>query len=297
MSNGKAGKSPEFVSRNDWGTMFRFDRFVTLRLRSPISSVFPDTKRPRIPILMYHGIANERETRGSPYYWTSTSPHRFGLQMRYLHENNYRVVPLRELNRCLERLKAGEKPPVVLTFDDGYQDFFSAAFPVLRRFGFGASVFLPTDLIGVDRGFQRYLTWHQVLDLHRQGVEFGSHTMSHPMLVDLPLPEIEREIRISKSEIENRIGAAVESFSFPYAFPQEDRRFTEMLADLLRECGYRYAVTTVIGRASRKDNRYALKRIPVNDNDDEALFRAKLEGNYDWLRPFQFTKRRVAEWF
>jgi peptidoglycan/xylan/chitin deacetylase (PgdA/CDA1 family) len=216
--------------------------------------------------------------------------------MRYLHENNYRVVPLRELDRCLERLTAGEKPPIVLTFDDGYQDFYSAAFPILRRFGFGASVFLPTDLIGVDRGVQRYLTWQQVLDLHKQGVEFGSHTVSHPTLVDLPLPEIEREVRASKSEIENRVGAAVESFSFPHAFPQEDRRFGGMVAGLLRECGYRYAVTTVIGRASPKDDRYALKRIPVNDGDDEALFRAKLEGNYDWLRLFQHAKRRVAGW-
>ena len=243
---------------------------------------------------MYHGIANERKTRGSPYFWTNTSPHRFGLQMRYLHENNYRVVPLRELNRCLERLNAGEKPPVVLTFDDGYQDFHTTAFPVLRRYGFGASVFLPTGLIGVDNGTRRYLAWHQVLDLQKQGIEFGSHTVSHPKLVDLPLPEIEREARASKSAIENRIGAAVESFSFPYAFPQENRRFRGMLAGLLGECGYRYAVTTVIGRVSPNDDRYALKRIPVNDGDDEALFRAKLEGNYDWLRLFQYAKRRVA---
>jgi peptidoglycan/xylan/chitin deacetylase (PgdA/CDA1 family) len=279
------------------GPMFRLDRFMTLHLYSPISGVFHVRKPPRIPILMYHGITNEPETRRSPYYWNNTSPHRFGLQMRYLHENNYRVVPLRQLNRCLERLNAGEKPPVVLTFDDGYRDFYSTAFPVLRRYGFGASVFLPTDLIGADRSTQRYLTWHQVLDLHREGVEFGSHTLSHPRLVDLPLPEIEREVRASKIGIENRIGAAVESFSFPCAFPQGDRRFTGMFANLLRECGYRYAVTTVIGRASRKDDRHALKRLPINDGDDEALFRAKLEGNYDWLRPFQYTKRRIAGCF
>lgn len=266
-------------------------------LRSPISSVFPDGKKPGIPILMYHGIAEERDARGSSYYRTGTSPRRFGLQMRYLHDNGYRVVPLREFDRCPASLEPGGKHPVVLTFDDGYRDFYTAAFPVLRRFGFGATVFLPTDLIGSEAGGREYLSWHQVRDLHGRGVEFGSHTATHRRLGDLPPPEIEREVRASKSVIEDRVGEFVESFSFPYAFPQENRRFTGMLASLLRKSGYRYAVTTVIGRASPKEDRYALKRIPVNDGDDEALFRAKLEGNYDWLRSVQYAKRVIAGWF
>jgi peptidoglycan/xylan/chitin deacetylase (PgdA/CDA1 family) len=277
--------------------MTRLDRFVTLYLRSPISRVIRDRKEPGIPILMYHKIANGQETRGSSYYWTSTSPRRFGLQMNYLHENGYRVVPLRGIDRCLERLKPGEKPPVVLTFDDGYQDFFTNAFPVLRRFGFGATVFLPTDLLEREAERNTYLTWRQVVDLHSQGIEFGSHTLTHRRMFELSLPEIEREVRDSRGAIEARIEAPVASFSYPYAFPQEDRKFTGMLAGLLKESGYRYAVTTIIGRASSKDDRYALKRIPVNEGDDEALFRAKLEGNYDWLRIFQYTKRRVAGWY
>lgn len=276
--------------------MPRLDRFVTLRLRSPIAGVFPEGKTPGIPILMYHRIAKESGNSGSPYFWTSTSVRRFGDQMRYLHENDYRVIPLRELDRCRRRTDPGKYRTVVLTFDDGYLDFRTAAFPVLRRFGFGATVFLPTDLIGGGEGRQAYLAWDQVLDLHRQGVEFGSHTVSHRKLIDLSFPEVEREIRDSKIAIEGRIGADVESFSFPYAFPQEDRRFTEMVTSLLGKCGYRNAVTTVIGRTGPQDPRFTLKRIPVNDGDDEALFQAKLEGNYDWLRHVQYAKRRVARW-
>ena len=276
--------------------MIRFDRFLTLYLRSPIAAVLPDRKRRRIPILMYHGIANERETHSSPYFWTSTSPRRFGLQMKYLHENNYQAVPLSALDRSLERWKTVGKTPVILTFDDGYRDFHSAAIPILRRFGFGASVFLPTGLIGTENGSRRYLTWRQVLDLQRQGIEFGSHTVTHPILVDLPLPEVEAQLRSSKSAIEDRLGTAVDSFSFPYAYPQEDRKFTGTFTKLLRDCGYRHAVTTVIGSVSPTDDPFRLKRIPINDDDDETLFRAKLEGNYDWLRLFQYAKRRVAGW-
>lgn len=277
--------------------MPRLDRFLTLYVFSPISKMFGSRESHGIPILMYHRIPEERAACLHPDYWIHTSPRRFDLQMRFLHENGHRVVPLRELDRCLENRTPGEKAPVVLTFDDGYRNFFTAAFPVLNRFGFGATVFLPTDKIQSDAERGDHLTWEQVRELHSQGVEFGSHTVTHRTLWTLPLSEIEQEIRASKSAIEDRLGSFVESFSYPYAFPQGDTGITTTLTDLLRKNGYRYAVTTIIGRAFPGEDRFTLKRIPVNDGDEETIFSAKLEGNYDWLQRFQYANRKMKRWF
>ena len=101
--------------------------------------------------------------------------------------------------------------------------------------------------------------------------------------------EIEDEIRQSKAVIENKIGKPVDSFSYPYAFPEEDREYKACLRGLLEEAGYRNGVSTNIGRISRTDDRYFLKRIPVNSFDDMDFFHAKIMGAYDWM----FTVQKV----
>ncbi len=88
-------------------------------------------------------------------------------------------------------------------------------------------------------------------------------------------------------------GRAVDLFSFPYRFPNEDAAFTRRLGSLLTECGYVAGATTMIGRATATCNVRFLPRLPVNDCDDPALLAAKLDGHYDWLRGPQVVRRRV----
>jgi peptidoglycan/xylan/chitin deacetylase (PgdA/CDA1 family) len=195
---------------------------------------------------------------------------------------------------------------VCLTFDDGFRDFYAEAFPVLQTHGFTATVFLPTAFIGDERRQFRpstlnyqpstpkdCLTWSEVRELHRHGIHFGSHTVNHPKLVELDWPEIKSELSNSKSEIEQQLGEPATSFCYPFAFPQADRSFAQMFQDLLCESGYSSCATTELGRIRPGTDPFRLKRLPVNSQDDLALFAAKLNGAYDWLAGPQALAKKL----
>jgi peptidoglycan/xylan/chitin deacetylase (PgdA/CDA1 family) len=277
----------------------RLDRTLSLCLtRSPKRSSYRSAEA-ALPILMYHGISDNPETGISPYYKTCTSPATFEKHMRWLHEAGFRSANLSEASQILQRPNAAQEKIVAITFDDGFRDFHTHAMPVLEQFGFTATVYLPTAFIGQQRRSfkgRECLTWSEVIELRAGGIEFGSHTVNHPVLYQLDWPDIQRETRDSKIEIENRLQTTVASFSYPYAFPQENRRFTRHLAEILREQGYQNCVTTVIGSAQANDNPFQLKRLPANNCDDEFLFAAKLNGSYDWLATPQLFVRRAKAW-
>ena len=303
----------------------RLDRSITLNLVQPLRRTlnvlrplnsYPPTLHYRaLPILMYHSISDDPETGVSPYYRTATSPAVFRQHMTLLKSEGYQGV---DLSTGLAWLKSSAlrtetlnpqsstdnshppNRPVVLTFDDGFHDFYTSGFPILQKFGFTATMFLPTAFIsnsGVRRSFRgkECLTWDEIRELRVAGMEFGSHTISHPKLVDLEWAEIESELSNSKSEIERQLDAPVTSFAYPYAFPQAHRAFGDAFRDRLRQSGYQTCVTTTIGRAHTHDDPYRLCRLPANSNDDDRLLRGKIEGAYDWLAgPQAVIKKLMA---
>jgi peptidoglycan/xylan/chitin deacetylase (PgdA/CDA1 family) len=252
----------------------------------------------RIPILMYHRISEERSHR-NPYYELNTAPNVFAEHMRYLRENSYEVVDLESALCSLTANCEERKRRVAITFDDGSKDFYTAACPILKESGFTATVFLVSGLTkdqpfradGVER-----MTWEEARNAHSLGMRIGSHTVSHLQLTALPHAQIIEEIRHSKDAIEQRVGAEVTSFSYPYAFPEANRAFTRGLQSLLGAHGYRNGVSTIIGTASASDNPLFLPRLPVNTCDDLPLFEAKLQGAYDWLHTFQYCAKFMALW-
>jgi peptidoglycan/xylan/chitin deacetylase (PgdA/CDA1 family) len=276
---------------------FRFDRFATLYVVNPLRISSSD-RTPSIPILMYHSVSggseDKREAAAHPYYRTSTSPQRFAEQINYLHGNGYRAVSLAEAVSELQRQSLVSDKQVVITFDDGYHDFYRHAFPVLSQYGFSATVFLPTAYIGenpVSFKGRDCLTWAEVRELNRHGIRFGSHTVTHPQLRDLSPAAVKNEIFGSKKTIEEKLGREVDSFAYPYAFPQTDTDFKNMLRDLLVEAGYQNGVCTIVGKASGKNEPFFMERLPVNSCDDDALFQAKLAGAYDWIAKFQYASK------
>lgn len=274
----------------------RLDRSLTLRLFRPLYRAGMGGPRERLPILMYHSVSNDQEESVGPYYRVATSPCRFLQQMQWLNELGYSGVSLED---GLLKLRQGDMKdgrPVAITFDDGFRDFHTAAWPALRRCGFTATMYLPTAFISQRRTTFRgkeCLTWDEVRELRAHGLRFGSHTVTHPKLHDMASPEIERELVISKKSIELELAEEIVSFAYPYAFPQEDSRFTRTITALLRKAGYRSCVTTVVGRSQAVDDPFLLKRLPVNSCDDRELFEAKLAGAYDWLGSAQYAYRRV----
>ncbi|HEY2384484.1 MAG TPA: polysaccharide deacetylase family protein [Terriglobia bacterium] len=248
-----------------------------------------------VPLLMYHSIAEEEE-HISPYYRLATAPQRFAEQMQWLKEAGYAGVSLDEALQTLDVLTPKPRQTVGITFDDGYRNFYTSAWPILRQSGFTATMYLPTGFIG-SKGKslleRASLTWPEIRELHYQGIRFGSHTVSHPMLHDVSTRKLETELSASKQSIEDELGYEVTGFAYPYAFPQEDRAFANLLTDHLRQSGYETCVTTMVGRVHAGDDRLLLKRLPVNSCDDRELFLAKLRGCYDWVGCAQGMIRRV----
>ena len=116
-------------------------------------------------------------------------------------------------------------PAAALTFDDGFDNFYTRAFPILSEYNMRATVFLVSGRCGTtsdwarqpeDHQSRQLMSWSRIEELHRAGVEFGAHTMTHPMLTTLPPDEAQAEILDSKREIEDQIGASVQSFAYPY---------------------------------------------------------------------------------
>jgi len=270
---------------------FRLDRLATLYFVSPLRRLMPE-KRLSIPILMYHSIANEDESRMPAYYRTTTSPIAFAAQMEYLRQNGYQTCNPTQAISLLQSDTEKAIKRVVITFDDGYRDFYREAFPVLNRFGFTATVFLPTSYIGEStlqfKG--RYcLTWSEVRELQKYRISFGSHTATHPQLRNLDEDAIEKEIVFSKRVIEEKTGWSVDSFAYPYAFPQADNEFKTMLRESLRRAGYKNGVCTTVSKVDRDTDPFYMARLPVNSLDDAVLLQAKLDGAYDWISKSQYV--------
>jgi peptidoglycan/xylan/chitin deacetylase (PgdA/CDA1 family) len=273
--------------------MPRLDRVISLYLCSPIARFLGRDRDNCVPILAYHSISENLFGYSHPYYQINTSPNIFNHQMHWLRNAGYQTIDLSDLPVAF---RAGEdlSMKVVITFDDGYRDFLTEAWPMMQQCGFSATVFLATDRIqDIPRHIEGadYLTWRDVRELRDGGISFGSHTVSHPDLRSLGPEEIDFELGYSKEVIEQELGAPVRSFAYPFPFPEEDNRFTRYLADALENHGYQIGVSTVIGRAHGGRDRFFLPRLPVNSWDDAEFLQAKLQGGYDWLHwPQRFHK-------
>ena len=276
-------------------TAFRPDRIATLYFFHPLRRLLGRTAA-GIPILMYHSISDGPELRRNAYFHTRTSPRVFRDHLSLLAREGYKTIGLAEAVRKLKQSAGTDEKLVVLTFDDGFADFYTEAFPALSAFGYTATMFLPTAYIDAPGQFNgtTCLTWSQVRELHAAGIEFGSHTATHPQLTTLPAQDIEREIVSSKREIEDRLGEPVASFSYPYKFPEPDRTFRRGLRDTLMRAGYENGVTTIVGTADSVSDPLFLERIPVNSSDDNAFFGAKLQRGYDWVHGLQLAYKRGA---
>jgi peptidoglycan/xylan/chitin deacetylase (PgdA/CDA1 family) len=219
----------------------------------------------------------------------------FADQLHWLRNSGYRTADLAE---AWAGLKSGRdlSKTFVITFDDGYRDFYSEAMGVMKQCGFTATIFLATGRIR-DTSARiegaNYLTWREVRELHAEGIQFGSHTVSHPDLRSLDPNLLGYELGHSKEIIEQKIGAPVQAFSYPFSFPEEDTNFTRFLEDLLNNLGFEYGVSTILGRARGSSNKFFLPRLPLNSWDDRLLLQAKVEGGYDWLHLPQLLKKSM----
>jgi len=211
-------------------------------------------------ILTYHSIDNTGSV-------ISTSPRQFHNQMRVLSQSGIPVLPLTQV--------AGVPGAVAVTFDDGFENFLEHALPVLEEFRVPATVFVvsgycgkqndwPTQPAGIPR--MKLMDWGTLREIAGRGVSLGAHTVSHPKLPDLAAGECARELRDSRTEIENRIGQAVCSFAYPYGACNPAVR---------HETAQHFAVacTTMLGYVPPRPDPIALPRLDTFYLQDQSWFR------------------------
>lgn len=177
----------------------------------------------RIPVVMFHSVSARR---GDPY---CVPPKDFEHEMKWLHDNGYRTLSLDDVYEGLATRTAFPARSVALTFDDGYEDNYTDALPVLRRYGFCATVFIITG----DIGKPGYLAAPQILAMERDGVRAECHTVTHRHLSALPPDTQLHELQDSRTVLERLLGRPVYYLAYPYG--DHDAETTK----LAKELGYR----------------------------------------------------------
>lgn len=175
--------------------------------------------RKGLAVLMYHHIS---PTCVPDQFAFTLTPEMFEKQLQFLQERRYTPISERDLLHARKTRQTGKiTRPVLLTFDDGHEDNYTYLFPLLKRRQIPALIFLITDKIGTPG----YLTWPQIQEMHQSGwVAFGSHTCSHRRLRSLSNKEIEQELTQSKQILEEKLGASVVSFCYPFGAGGFDKR-------------------------------------------------------------------------
>lgn len=223
-----------------------------------------------VPILGYHRVG---EMQGG--HVPTVSPQSFERQLTLLSRHRVRVLSLEALVEYLDRQQPVPRRSVAITFDDGYEETCTIAWPLLKRFGFPATVFVTPSEVGLP-GFA---TWEQVVQMSRNGLTIGSHTMHHSYIPLVSEDRLSEELVESKRVIEEQIGRVVQFLSYPVG------GFTSQAQAIAKQAGYQAACTTNRAVSRWAVDRYALRRIKVTERDRHPLlFLAKVSGYYDLFR-------------
>ncbi len=232
-----------------------------------------------IPILMYHQI-DQPPARGAPLRGLVVSPQSFAWQMKMLRLLGFKGCSMRDLEPYLTGVQSGKV--VGITFDDGYQNNLLNALPILKRHGFTATCYGLASLLGGrnvwDEGQvaqKALMTRHEWLAWRDEGMDIGSHTLTHANLVDLSDEDAREEISASKRAWEAITGQEVRHFCYPYG------RYSFAHVQMAREAGYFTATTTRRGRVFPGDSLWELKRIMVARATHPLQFFLKIATAYE----------------
>lgn len=223
-----------------------------------------------VPIIMYHNVAQSDTIKSN-----TVDPNVFERHMAYLKKHNFNVISFNELIQLTRAKKPIPKKSAVITFDDGYEDNYTSAFGILKKYEYPAIMFVPSDLIGNEG----YLTWAQVREMADNGISFGSHTRHHVYLPDLTEAEQKDEIFESKRILEQRLGRSINYFAYPIG------GFSDTIKSMVRNAGYIGAAATNRGYDKLNKDVYEMNRVRFGDKDVHNYnLWIKLSGYYNLFR-------------
>lgn len=241
-------------------------------------------------ILGYHSVSKYRKDA------LAVRVDDFKNQMAWLHSHGYRSMTLAQF---ITQPITKKERIVIITFDDGYADNYTLAFPILKQYGFVATIFLVSDYVNTEHLFYwdvpkiadqsnqtwyKLLTWEQVEEMSAYGIEFGSHTCTHPELTNISPELCMEELVRSRADLKARLGREIVSF----CYPRGDLN-TEVI-QMVEKVGYSCAVVTP-PRYGIPLSHYTLRRIGINYANTSLIFRLKtlafVRRNYERIKRFQ----------
>jgi len=264
----------------------------------------------KVRILVYHSLCSTNQDRGKDEWkeWDVSSK-AFETQMRLLSKKAYNVLSVDE---TLNILKTGKRfPPraVCITFDDGYRNNYTYAFPILLRHGLRATFYLVTGYIGAHRLFawikthdainavnaqnpspNQPLDWDEVSEMMSHGMEFASHSHTHPNFSDIDLSTVEWEIIESRRQLAINLSSYSNTFACPFGVHGPG---VERLKSYLKATDFRGAFLGKYGAAGPKTDCFDLPRISIYGGDSINVFKHKIDGAYDWISSFYYYWQRI----
>lgn len=223
-----------------------------------------------VPIIMYHNIDENSLTSR-----LSVLPESFKTQMRFLKNQHYNVVKLEDLARMVKKDRFPSKT-IAITFDDGYENNYLKAYPVLKELGLHATIFIIPAMVGTEG----YMTWGQIIEMSESGaISIGIHSMTHAWLPGQPDQKLDSEIMGSKRSIESHLNKEVGAFSYPLGGFNKDVR------EKVINAGYKIAVATNPGKRYPKHDLFAMKRLRISSTSDNLfVFWFEITGFYTWIK-------------
>ena len=206
----------------------------------------------KVLILNYHKIDDT-------FIALAVRPEDFDAQMKYLSEHGYHTITPDELYDSLAGNAELPENPVLITFDDGYEDNYKNAYPILKKYDFKATIFVISSFLGV---YPNYITWDQAREMDADNISIQSHTVDHKSMTDLSDDELRTELVDSKKKIEKELGHQIDYMAYPTG------TYNLHIAKLVQEAGYKAAFTIKYGNVDKASNIYALERVPVFHTED-----------------------------
>lgn len=233
-----------------------------------------------IPILMYHQV-DVPPPKGTRLRGSTVHPQRFASQMRWLKRLGYKGLSLAELEPYLRGDKTGKV--VGITFDDGYQNVYNNALPILTELGFTSTNFIVSGEIDGENAWAqetgspkaKLMCADSIRNWANSGQEIGSHTVNHVRLAEVGPVVAQQQLMQSKYDLEQLLQRDITSFCYPYG------NHSAEAAEWVKAAGYRLAVTTERGLAGTDDNPYTLPRVNILRSTHLLHFLRKVLTQYE----------------
>lgn len=247
--------------------------FWVLRLTYFLGRLFGAPQE--VVVLMYHSVGHGN--------WEFTvSPENFEKQIRYLKKKGYMFWDSQELGEFLGGQRKSTRRAVVITFDDGYRDFLTGALPVLKKYNVPALLFIHTNRSSDElRNTLPLLTWDDIVQASKEGVEIGSHSSAHPNVKLLSAEELNIDTETAEKEIQNNIGVMPKTYAYPGG------KFNDSVIEVLRGREYRMAFTIDNGLIKLGDNPFRLHRVGVGRDTSQIEFKTRTSAAntwYNWIK-------------